>query len=51
MMSRYCPACAYELRWLRLRCPDCRRSAISWLHVALAAAFDAAGIVYLLKLV
>ena len=51
MMSRSCPACAYELRWLRLRCPDCRRSTVSWLHVALAAAFDAAGLVYLLKLV
>ena len=45
MMSRYCPACAYELRWLRLRCP------VSWLHVALAAALDAAGLVYLLEFV
>lgn len=49
-MPRYCPSCAYELRRLRLRCPDCRRSAVSWLHVALAAGFDAACLVYLLRL-
>jgi hypothetical protein len=31
-------------------CPDCRHSTISWLHVALVAALDAAGFVYLLRL-
>jgi hypothetical protein len=31
-------------------CPDCRRPTISWLHVALVAALDAAALVYLLKL-
>ena len=50
MLPRYCPACAYELRWLRLRCPDCHRSTVSWRHVALVAALDAAGLVYLLRL-
>ncbi|MDQ3803011.1 MAG: hypothetical protein M3416_04045 [Acidobacteriota bacterium] len=46
-MEKYCPSCACELRGLRMRCPDCRRSTIGWLHVA---ALDAAGLVYLLKL-
>lgn len=48
-MGKYCPGCAGELRGLRLRCPDCRRSTIGWLHVALVAGLDAAGLVYLLK--
>lgn len=50
-MQKYCHSCACELRWLRMRCPDCRRSTISWLHVALAAALDAAAVAYLMKLV
>ena len=49
-MRRYCQDCAGKLRGLRMWCPDCRRSNISWLHVALAAALDAAGFVYLLRL-
>jgi hypothetical protein len=36
---------------LRLRCPDCRRSTISWLHVALAAALDAVVLAFLLRLI
>ncbi len=47
----YCPGCAGKLRGLRMRCPDCRRSTISWLHIVLAAALDAAGLVYLLRLI
>jgi ribosomal protein S26 len=49
-MQKYCPSCACALRGLRMRCPDCRRSTIGWLHVALIAALDAAGLVYLMKL-
>ena len=48
-MWRYCHYCAGKLRGLRMWCPDCRRSAISWLHVALAAALDAVGLFYLLR--
>jgi hypothetical protein len=33
-----------------MRCPDCHHSSIGWLHVALVAALDAAGVVYLLRL-
>jgi len=49
-MQKYCHFCAGELRGLHMRCPDCRRSTIGWLHVALVAALDAAGLVYLLGL-
>jgi hypothetical protein len=33
-----------------MRCPECHRSTISWLHVALVAALDVAGLIYLLRL-
>jgi ribosomal protein S27E len=46
----YCPGCLHELRWLRMRCPGCHRSTVSWLHVAIAAALDAAGLAHLLRL-
>jgi uncharacterized OB-fold protein len=49
-MQSYCHFCAAKLRGLRMWCPDCRRSTIGWLHVALIAALDAAGLVYLLRL-
>ncbi|HEX7317526.1 MAG TPA: hypothetical protein VF297_26735 [Pyrinomonadaceae bacterium] len=49
-MRRYCQDCAAKLRGLRLRCPDCRRSTITWLHVAVVAALDAAGLFHLLRL-
>lgn len=49
-MQRYCHFCVGKLRGLRMRCPDCQRSTIGWLHVALVAALDAAGLVYLLRL-
>lgn len=49
-MEKFCPSCACKLRGLRMLCPDCRRSTIGWLHVALAAALDAAGLFYLLRL-
>lgn len=49
-MRRYCHHCAGKLRGLRLWCPGCRRAAISWFHVAVVAALDAAGLVYLLRL-
>ena len=44
----YCPACALELRRLRLWCPSCRRPTASWLHVLIAASLDAAIIISLL---
>jgi uncharacterized OB-fold protein len=50
MIQRYCHFCAGKLRGLRMWCPDCRHSAISWVHVALVAALDAAVLVYLLRL-
>jgi len=50
-MEKYCHSCACPLRGLRMRCPFCHRSTIGWLHVALIAALDAAGLVYLMKLV
>lgn len=46
----YCPGCGHESRGLRMRCPDCHRSMVSWLHVALVAALDAAGLAHLLRL-
>jgi hypothetical protein len=49
-MWRYCHYCAGKLSGLRMWCPECRRSTISWLHVALAAALDAAGLAYILRL-
>lgn len=49
-MQKYCHHCARKLRGLRMWCPDCRRSTIGWLHVALLAALDAAGLIYLLRL-
>lgn len=49
-LKTYCAACARELRWLRIWCPGCHRATISWLHVALVAALDAAALVYLLRL-
>jgi hypothetical protein len=45
-----CPGGAHESSGLRIWCPDCHRPTISWLHVALVAALDAAGLVYLLRL-
>jgi len=33
-----------------MRCPYCRDQTVSWLHVALVAALDAAGLLYLLRL-
>ena len=47
-MQSYCHFCARKLRGLRLWCPDCRRSTVSWLHVVFVASLDAAGLVYLL---
>jgi hypothetical protein len=44
----YCPGCALELRRLRVWCPCCRRLTVSWLHVLIAAALDAAAIFSLL---
>lgn len=49
-MQRYCNSCVRKLGGLRMWCPECRRPAISWLHVALVAALDAAGLIYLLRL-
>lgn len=49
-MQKFCPSCACTLRGLRMRCPYCRRSTVGWLHVALVAALDAAGLIYLMKL-
>jgi hypothetical protein len=51
MMESYCPKCACTLRGLRMWCPDCRRLTVGWLHVALIAALDAAGLIYLMKIV
>ena len=36
------------MRWLRAWCPYCRRLTLSWLHVLIAAALDAVGVVGLL---
>jgi len=33
-----------------MRCPDCHRSTIGWLHVALIAVLDTVGLIYLLRL-
>ena len=49
-MQRYCHFCVGKLRGLRMRCPDCHRSTVGWLHVTLVAALDAAALVYLLRL-
>lgn len=50
-VMEYCPHCAYELRGFRLRCPDCHRLTIGWLHVALVAALDAVVLALLMKLI
>lgn len=47
---RYCPECALPLSRLRMRCPTCRRSTISWLHIAFIAALDVAGFIYVLRI-
>ena len=44
----YCPGCALELRRLPAWCPCCRRLTVSWLHVLIVAALDAAGVISLL---
>ena len=49
-MQKYCHFCVGKLRGLRMRCPDCHHLTISWLHVAVVAALDAAGLLYLLRL-
>lgn len=38
----YCPGCALKMGRLRAWRPYCRRLTVSWLHVLIAAALDAA---------
>ena len=47
----HCSACAGRLRGLRMVCPDCRRATIGWVRVAVIATLDAAGLVYLFRLI
>ena len=49
-MQRYGHFCVVRLRGLRMRCPDCHRSTIGWLHVALVATLDAVSLPYSPKL-
>ncbi|HEY9283203.1 MAG TPA: hypothetical protein VIP46_07095 [Pyrinomonadaceae bacterium] len=44
----YCPGRALEMRRLRAWCPCRRRPIVSRLHVLIAAALDAAGVISLL---
>jgi uncharacterized OB-fold protein len=49
-MKRRCHRCGTALRPLKMRCPYCRESAMSWLHIILIfAAFAATTIFYVLK--
>lgn len=48
-MKRYCYRCGTRVRLSKLRCPYCRQSAMSWLHVGVITAFAAAALFYLLK--
>lgn len=48
-MKSYCHLCGTRLRLSKLRCPYCRQSSVSWLHVGVVTAFAVTAFVYLLK--
>lgn len=48
-MKIYCYHCGRILGLLRIRCPYCQQSAMSWLHIILITAFAMTAIFYLLK--
>lgn len=50
-MKRYCYRCETRLRLSELRCPYCRKSAMSWLQVGVITAFAAAAFFYLLRVI
>jgi hypothetical protein len=50
-MRRYCYRCETRLRLSELRCPYCRKSAMSWLQVGVITAFAAAAFFYLLRVI
>lgn len=48
-MIWYCHRCKRRLRISEIKCPYCRRAAISWLHVVVFAAFALTAILYAVK--
>lgn len=48
-MIWYCHECGTKLRLWKVKCPNCHRSAMSWLHVIVIGAFAFTTVFYLLK--
>jgi RNA polymerase subunit RPABC4/transcription elongation factor Spt4 len=48
-MRRYCHPCGTKLHLNEIKCPYCRRSSISWLHIIGITAVAGSAIFYLLK--
>ena len=48
-MIWYCRQCTRRLRITEIKCPYCRRAAISWIHVVVFAAFALTAIFYMLR--
>jgi uncharacterized OB-fold protein len=48
-MKRHCHRCGTVLGLSKVRCPYCRESGMSWLHIVLITAFGAMILFYILK--
>lgn len=45
-----CSYCGTILRLWKVKCPNCKKNGISWLHVAVIGALTLSGVVYLLEI-
>ena len=48
-MISYCQHCGTVLRLWKIKCTNCRESAMNWLHLIVIAVFAATVVIYLLK--
>jgi len=48
-MIWYCHHCGTTLRLWEVKCPNCRQSALSWLHVIVIAAVGVPVLIYLIN--
>ena len=48
-MISYCGHCGTILRLWKIKCTNCRESAMNWLHLLVITVFAAAAVIYLLK--
>lgn len=48
-MRRHCHRCGTIMRLSKLKCPYCREAAMSWLHIAVIAAFAITTVFYVLR--